>query len=183
MNEQRNEISIQNTHKQNPRCRFCGTPLSYTVVDLGMSPLCESFLSASQLNQMEPFYPLHVYVCHQCFLVQLEEYVSPEHIFTEYAYFSSYAQTWLEHCRQYCESMVERFQLSTNSQVIEVGSNDGYVLQYFAQKKIPALGIEPAVNVAKVAIEKGIPTLTEFFGIKCALQVSQRRETGRSVIR
>lgn len=145
------------------RCRFCQTPLRHTFVDLGMSPLCESFLAAEQLNQMEPFYPLHVYVCEQCFLVQLEEYVAPEHIFTEYAYFSSYADTWLRHCQRYTELMTERFQLNSQSQVIELASNDGYLLQYFVQKGIPALGIEPARNVAKVALAKGIPTLVEFF--------------------
>jgi 2-polyprenyl-3-methyl-5-hydroxy-6-metoxy-1,4-benzoquinol methylase len=128
-----------------------------------MSPLCESFLTAEQLNQMEPFYPLHVYVCEQCFLVQLEEYVAPEHIFTEYAYFSSYADTWLQHCQRYTELMTERFQLNSQSQVIELASNDGYLLQYFVQKGIPALGIEPARNVAKVALAKGVPTLVEFF--------------------
>jgi hypothetical protein len=146
------------------RCRFCGTALQHTFVDLGMSPLCESYVSADQLNQMEPFYPLHVYVCEKCFLVQLEEYVSPEHIFTEYAYFSSYADSWLQHARQYTNLMVERFGLNEASQVVEVASNDGYLLQYFVEKKIPALGIEPAANVAKVAIDKGVPTLIEFFG-------------------
>jgi hypothetical protein len=133
-----------------------------------MSPLCESYLAEEQLNQMEPFYPLHVFVCEQCFLVQLEEFVSPEHIFTEYAYFSSYADSWLQHAKAYTELMVERCHLDNNSQVVEVASNDGYLLQYFVQKGIPALGIEPARNVAKVAIEKGVPTLTEFFGVDCA---------------
>ena len=133
-----------------------------------MSPLCESYLAVEQLNQMEPFYPLHVYVCEQCFLVQLEEFVSPEHIFTEYAYFSSYADSWLQHAKAYTDLMVERFNLDRNSQVVEVASNDGYLLQYFVQKDIPALGIEPARNVAKVAAEKGVPTLVEFFGVDCA---------------
>ena len=133
-----------------------------------MSPLCESFVSAEQTKQMEPFYPLHAYVCDQCFLVQLEEFVSPEHIFTEYAYFSSYADSWLQHCRDYCQMISKRFGLDSNSQVIEVASNDGYLLQYFVQKGIPALGIEPAANVAKVAVTKGVPTLVEFFGLACA---------------
>lgn len=145
-------------------CRFCGATLHHTFVDLGMSPLCESYVSAPQLNQMEPFYPLHVYVCEECFLVQLEEYVSPEHIFTEYAYFSSYADSWLQHAQRYTAQMIERFGLHSKSQVVEVASNDGYLLQYFVAQKIPALGIEPAANVAKVAIEKGVPTLIEFFG-------------------
>jgi hypothetical protein len=137
-----------------------------------MSPLCESYLSADQLNQMEPFYPLHVYVCEECFLVQLEEYVSPEHIFTEYAYFSSYADAWLQHAKNYTDLMVERFGLNAASHVVEVASNDGYLLQYFVEKNIPVLGIEPARNVARVAIEKGVPTLVEFFGVECARRLS-----------
>jgi hypothetical protein len=145
-------------------CRFCGASLQHTFVDLGMSPLCESYLRADQLNDMEPFYPLHVYVCDRCFLVQLEEYVRPDAIFTEYAYFSSYSDSWLEHARRYTEKMIEELSLTSSSQVVEVASNDGYLLQYFVQRGIPALGIEPAENVARVAIEKGVPTLTEFFG-------------------
>ena len=148
----------------NASCRFCDAPLQHTFVDLGMSPLCESYLSFDELNQMEPFYPLHVYVCENCFLVQLEAYVPPEHIFTEYAYFSSYADTWLEHSKQYTGQMQERFGLDESSYVVEIASNDGYLLQYFVEKNIPVLGIEPALNVAEVAQQKGIPTLTEFFG-------------------
>lgn len=173
MIEQTKELPVQTeTIYQGARCRFCNTLLSYTVVDLGMSPLCESYLSAAQLNQMEPFYPLHVYVCEQCHLVQLEEYVSPEHIFTEYAYFSSYADSWLQHAKKYTDLMVERFGLNERSQVVEVASNDGYLLQYFVQKHIPALGIEPAANVAKVAVEKGVPTLVEFFGVESARRLA-----------
>jgi hypothetical protein len=138
-----------------------------------MSPLCESFLLPIQLNQMEPFYPLKVYVCSNCFLVQLQEYVSPEEIFTEYAYFSSYSESWLQHAKNYTESMIERFKLDSKAQVIELASNDGYLLQYFVEKGIPVLGIEPAKNVAQVAIEKGIPTLTEFFGAELARKMSQ----------
>jgi len=152
----------------NTKCRFCNEPLRFTLVDLGMSPLCESFLSFEQLNQMEPFYPLHAYVCEHCYLVQLEEYVSPENIFTEYAYFSSYADTWLKHCQAYTNLVSGRFHLGKDSFVVEVASNDGYLLQYFVQKGIPVLGIEPAKNVAKVAVEKGVPTLTEFFGRELA---------------
>jgi len=146
---------MENNHLQSHKtstCRFCGKSLQFTFVDLGMSPLCESYLNFEQLNQMEPFYPLHVYVCGDCFLVQLEEYVSPEEIFTEYAYFSSYADTWLQHARKYTNQMVERFGLNETSQVVEVASNDGYLLQYFIQKGIPALGIEPARNVSDAAI-------------------------------
>ena len=157
-------------------CRFCGSVLHYTFVDLGTSPLCESFLNADHLNQMEPFYPLHPYVCERCFLVQLEEYVSPEEIFTEYAYFSSYASTWLQHAKNYSELMINRFHLNQQSNVVEVASNDGYLLQFFVEKEIPVLGIEPAVNVAKVAIDKGIPTLTEFFGSECAKRLA--KDTG-----
>jgi C-methyltransferase C-terminal domain/Putative zinc binding domain/Methyltransferase domain len=144
-------------------CRFCGTPLQHTFVDLGMSPLCESYLRADQLNQMEPFYPLRVWVCGKCFLVQLEEYVSPEHIFSDYAYFSSYSDSWLKHAESYANLMVERFGLNKESFVVELASNDGYLLQYFVQRGIPSLGIEPAANVAEVAVKKGVPTLVKFF--------------------
>lgn len=171
---------MENTNaqlEQNNTCRFCGKPLRITFVDLGMSPLCESFLSAEQLTDMEPFYPLHVFVCESCYLVQLDEFVSPEHIFTEYAYFSSYADSWLQHAKNYTHQMIERFKLGHDSFVIEVASNDGYLLQYFVEENIPALGIEPAKNVAKVAIEKGVPTLTEFFGEELAQQL---RNEGKS---
>lgn len=145
-------------------CRFCGETLQTTFVDLGMSPLCESYVSSERRNQMEPFYPLHVHVCSCCYLVQLEQYVSSEHIFTEYAYFSSYSEHWLRHAEAYVEKVCRRFQLKADSQVVEVASNDGYLLQYFLPRQIPVLGIEPARNVAEVAISKGVPTLTEFFG-------------------
>jgi SAM-dependent methyltransferase len=152
-------------------CRFCRTPVTHTLVDLGMSPLCESFLPADQLNNMEPFYPLRVYVCGNCFLAQLEEYVSPEAIFTEYAYFSSYSDSWLRHAKNYTDLMVARFGVDSKSLVVELASNDGYLLQYFVEKGIPVLGVEPAKNVAKMAIEKGIPTLVEFFGKKMATRL------------
>jgi len=153
-------------------CRFCGTKLQHTLVDLGMSPLCESYVSAEKANQMEPFYPLHVYVCDNCFLAQLEQFVSAESIFTEYAYFSSYSDSWLQHAKRYTEMIVKRLDLDRSSTVLELASNDGYLLQYFVKKGIPSLGIEPAKNVAKVAIEKGIPTITEFFGVKLARKMS-----------
>jgi hypothetical protein len=149
-------------------CRFCGSRLEHTFVNLGKSPLCESYLAAEQLNTMEPFYPLHVYVCAECFLVQLQQYVSGEEIFTEYAYFSSYSDSWLAHSRRYAEQMIRELDLSAQSQVIEVASNDGYLLQYFVERGVPALGIEPAANVAKVAVEKGVPTLVKFFGVSTA---------------
>jgi SAM-dependent methyltransferase len=146
-------------------------------VDLGMSPLCESFISADKLNSVEPFYPLRVYVCSECLLVQLDEYVAPGEIFTEYAYFSSYSDSWVEHARQYCEAMRQRFNLGRNSRVYEIASNDGYLLQHFHARGIPVLGIEPAVNVAKVAIDKGIPSISRFYGLECAKQLA--REHGQ----
>jgi SAM-dependent methyltransferase len=156
-------------------CRFCGCGLTRTFVDLGMSPLCERFLTVEQLNQMEPFYPLHVYVCENCFLVQLQEYVSPENIFTEYAYFSSYSDSWLQHAKAYTDFMIERFNIGAQSQVVELASNDGYLLQYFVERGIPVLGIEPAANVAQAAMKKGIPTFVRFFGEKTAEDLSLER--------
>src|SRR5215211_2654073 len=153
-------------------CLFCGTALRHTFVDLGTSPLCESYVPADRLNHAEPFYKLHVYVCEKCFLVQLEEFVSPENIFTEYAYCSSYSETWIERMRRYAEQVTERLGLGPHSRVVEVGSNDGYLLQHFVNKGIPVLGIEPAVNVARVAIEKGIPTRVKFFGEDTARELS-----------
>ena len=139
-----------------------------------MSPLCESYRNAEQLKQMEPFYPLHVYVCGDCFLVQLEEFVPPEEIFTEYAYFSSYSDSWLSHARSYVEMVANRFGLSANSFVVELASNDGYLLQYFVEKGIPVLGVEPAANVAKAAVSKGVPTLVQFFGERTARDLVSR---------
>jgi len=153
-------------------CLSCGAQLRHTFVDLGMSPLCESYVSEERLNHMEPFYPLHVHVCEHCFLVQLEEYVSPERIFTEYAYFSSYADSWVEHMRVYADMIAARLGLGPQSLVVEVASNDGYLLQHFVRKGIPVLGIEPAANVARVATEKGIPTLVRFFGEHTAREVA-----------
>jgi C-methyltransferase-like protein/putative zinc binding protein/methyltransferase family protein len=150
------------------RCRFCGTSLWHSFVDLGMSPLCESYLRADQLNQMEAFYPLHVYVCDRCFLVQLQAYVKAEDIFSEYAYFSSYSDSWLEHARRYSDLMVKRFGLNQRSSVIELASNDGYLLRNFVARGIPALGIEPAANVAAVALRQGVPTRVAFFGRQLA---------------
>ncbi len=163
-------------------CRFCHTPLSHTFVDLGMSPLCESYVSAEQLNQVEAFYPLHVYVCDNCFLVQLQEYVSPDNIFTEYAYFSSFSSSWLEHAKSYVDLVTERFGLNYQSQVVELASNDGYLLQYFVERGIPSLGIEPAKNIAKVAVDKGIPTVDEFFGQDCAYKLVQQGKQADLVV-
>jgi SAM-dependent methyltransferase len=163
-------------------CRFCQRPLRNTFVDLGMSPLCESFLTSDQLNRMESFYPLHVKVCGGCFLVQLEEYVSPEQIFTEYAYFSSYSDSWLHHSSDYVEMISGRLGLGEKSLAVELASNDGYLLQYFVKKGIPVLGVEPAVNVAKVAEAKGIPTLVEFFGRQTARAMVENGQAADLVI-
>ena len=152
-------------------CRFCKSSLSHTFVDLGMSPLCESYLSENQLNRMEPFYPLHAKVCGGCYLVQLEEYVSAEHIFSEYAYFSSYSDSWLKHSSDYVDLISERLSLGPSSLAVELASNDGYLLQYFVKKGIPALGVEPAANVARVAQQKGVSTLVKFFGRQTAQEM------------
>ena len=142
-----------------------------------MSPLCESFLAADQLDRMEPFFPLHVWVCGECFLVQLQEYVAPEQIFREYAYFSSYSSAWLKHAEDYVALATDRLGLDSRSLVIELASNDGYLLQYFVRRGIPCLGIEPAANVARAAEEKGVPTLVRFFGEAAAREL---QEAGRS---
>lgn len=154
-------------------CRFCETPLQYTFVDLGMSPLANSYVKDDQLNQMEPFYPLHTYVCDKCYLVQLMEFESPESIFSDYAYFSSFSDSMLQHSKEYVQHMIDRFGFDSSSQVIEIASNDGYLLQYFKEKGVPVLGIEPAENVAKAAIGKGIQTISKFFGTKTASELSE----------
>lgn len=154
-------------------CRFCHNPLQHTFIDLGKSPIANDYLTSEQLNQKEKFYPLHTYVCEECLLVQLEEFESPDHIFGDgdYAYFSSYSESWLAHAKAYTDVMVEKFGFNNHSQVIEIASNDGYLLQYFQEKGIPVLGIEPAANTAEVAIAKGIPSLTKFFGIQTAREL------------
>ena len=146
------------------QCRSCRGRSLVEVVNLGMSPLCESYVAKEQLNSMERFYPLVALVCQDCHLVQLQEYVAPQHIFSEYAYFSAYSDAWLEHARQYAAAMTERFGLGPTSWVIELGSNDGYLLQYFVREGIPVLGIDPAANVAKAAEARGVSTLVTFFG-------------------
>lgn len=155
-----------------PVCRFCETPLEHTFADLGMSPLANSYLKPEQLNQVERFYPLHAYVCHKCFLVQLQEFETPQEIFSDYAYFSSYSDTFLAHAKAYVEKAIERFHLTGKSHVVEVASNDGYLLQYFVERGIPVLGIEPAANVAKVAMQKGITSVVKFFGAKTAHELA-----------
>jgi SAM-dependent methyltransferase len=153
-------------------CRFCGARLERTFVDLGMSPLCETYPSANDLDHGEMYYPLHVYVCEKCFLVQLSEYESAEKIFGDYPYFSSYSDSWLRHAENYSKEMTSRLGLTDRSFVVEVASNDGYLLQYFAKRSVPVLGIEPAANVARVAVDKGIPTLVRFFGADLARQLA-----------
>jgi SAM-dependent methyltransferase len=153
-------------------CRFCGEGLKQTVVDLGMSPLCERYPLPAELNHGEMYYPLHVQVCLQCFLVQLPEFESPENIFSDYPYFSSYSDSWLEHCEAYCAKMTASLGLTDKSLVVEVASNDGYLLQYFAKCNVRVLGIEPAANVAKVAVGKGVPTLVHFFGAGLAEELA-----------
>ena len=157
-----------------PRCRFCDSGLRFTLVDLGMSPLCESYVTTERLNRAETFYPLHVYVCDRCFLAQLEEYVAAEEIFTEYAYFSSYSDSWVEHSRQYARMVANRFGLGRQSLVVELASNDGYLLQHFQPIGVPVLGVEPAANVAKAAVAKGIPTLVQFFNTASAAKMVDR---------
>ncbi|MDD5177603.1 MAG: class I SAM-dependent methyltransferase [Sterolibacterium sp.] len=150
------------------QCRFCAAPLTHSFCDLGMAPLSNAYRRADQLNDMEPCYPLHAWVCSQCFLVQLEEFESPEEIFSDYAYFSSYSESWLKHAEDYAEAMLARCGLGPTQRVIEIASNDGYLLQYFKARGVPVLGIEPAVNVARVAEAKGIPTRVHFHGAATA---------------
>ena len=157
-------------HAEN-RCRFCNTPLRNVFVDLGVSPLANSYLKEEQLQKMEPHFPLCVYVCDACYLVQLPEVQSPEEIFSDYAYFSSYSESWLKHAKDYTGLMIDRFGFDSRSQVIEIASNDGYLLQYFKEKGVPVLGIEPARNVAKAAQDAGIPTVVKFFGTQTAREL------------
>jgi C-methyltransferase C-terminal domain/Putative zinc binding domain/Methyltransferase domain len=157
-----------------PLCRFCSNPLQQTFADLGMSPISNAFIPLDRATQAEKFYPLHAYVCDRCLLVQLEEFETPTEIFNDhYAYFSSYSKSWLAHAQQYVEGMVDRLQLNAQSQVIEIASNDGYLLQYFQAKNIPVLGIEPAANVAAAAEAKGIRSLVEFFSVATARSLIQ----------
>jgi len=153
------------------QCRSCETRLEHTFVDLGMSPLANSYIKPEQLNCMEPFYPLHVYVCAKCLLVQLEQFSTPHDIFSDYAYFSSFSDSWLAHAKAYVDMISDRFRLDRNSKVVEIASNDGYLLQNFVARGIPVLGVEPAANVAEAARKKGINTKVAFFGEKTALNL------------
>jgi SAM-dependent methyltransferase len=149
-------------------CRFCGAPLEHVFADLGSSPLANAYLPADRVSAMEPFYPLRALVCRRCFLVQLEEFETPEQIFSDYAYFSSYSVSWLRHCQRYTELMTKKLELDKHSRVVEIASNDGYLLQYFQELGIDVLGVEPAANVAAVARQKGVPTVVDFFGRRLA---------------
>ena len=153
------------------KCRFCHSPLTQSFVDLGMSPLCQDHVKPEELNRMEPFYPLHAYVCSNCFLVQLDEFVAPSDIFNDYAYFSSYSDSWLQHAKRYSEQIIERLGIGTGKLVAELASNDGYLLQNFVERGIPVLGVEPAANVAEYAIKRGIRTETKFFGLNTAKEL------------
>jgi len=153
-------------------CLFCGSSLEVTFSNLGTSPLCEEFVKPERLNSSQLIYPLHAYVCHNCYLVQVHEYVTPEEIYSDYYYFSSYSDSWLEHAKNYVDTVTDRFGLHKESFVVEIASNDGYLLQYFIEKDIPVLGVEPSVNVARESIAKGIPTEQLFFGEKTAHQLS-----------
>jgi hypothetical protein len=164
------------------KCRHCSAELTDSVVDLGMSPLCESYLPADRLDSMEPFYPLHVSVCRKCLLVQLNQYVTADHIFTEYAYFSSFSTAWLKHAEDYVDMISKRLELGQKSFVVELASNDGYLLQYFVKKGIPCLGIEPAANVAETARSKGVETEVTFFGRDAAADLKKRRGSADLII-
>jgi SAM-dependent methyltransferase len=165
------------TERLAKRCRFCNADLKRTFVDLGRSPLANSLLSAGDLDRSEPIYPLHAYVCDNCLLVQLHEFAPAEHIFSDYLYFSSYSQLWLDHCRDYAAAMTKRYKLDAGSLVVEVASNDGYLLQYFKERGIGVLGVEPAANVARVAQDKDIATEIAFFGVETARRL---RDAGKS---
>jgi 2-polyprenyl-3-methyl-5-hydroxy-6-metoxy-1,4-benzoquinol methylase len=163
-------------------CRLCEKPLQHIFVDLGVSPLANSYLKADQINQMEPFYPLKAYVCTQCYLVQVPVFQRSEEIFGDYSYFSSFSDSWLQHAKTYTESIIDRFGFGTDSQVIEIASNDGYLLQYFQKKSIPVLGVEPAQNVARVAQKAGIQTLEKFFSLQTAMELAREGKSADLLI-
>ncbi|HNP35731.1 MAG TPA: class I SAM-dependent methyltransferase [Woeseiaceae bacterium] len=153
-------------------CRLCGELLEHMMLDLGMSPPCQNRVYEHELNRMEAFYPLRVFLCENCFLVQLEEIVAPESIFDDYAYFSSYSESWVLHAKNYVDMIIGRLNLGANSKVVELASNDGYLLQHFVARSIPCMGVEPAANVAQAAMEKGIPTTVQFFGAQTARNIA-----------
>lgn len=170
-------MSVNQANAYAPTCRFCATPLTHTFVDLGTSPPCQRHVTPQRFNHAESFYPLHAYVCHECFLVQVPQYVAREELFDDqYAYFSSYSDTWLKHAQDYTQRMVSRFGYDKSSRVVEIASNDGYLLQYFVQRGIPCLGIEPTANTAAAAEQKGVKSLVKFFGRETAAEA--RRDFG-----
>ena len=163
-------------------CRFCNYKLKCVFVDLGETPLANSYLKKEDLEKKESYYPLRVYVCSKCFLVQLEEFKSPKEIFSEYAYFSSFSEEWLKHAQKFVENVIGRFNLDSKSKILEIASNDGYMLQFFRSRGIPVLGVEPAANISKIANERGIPTITEFFGSDTAEKIALEKEKQDVVI-
>ena len=164
------------------KCRFCESALTNIFLDLGMSPMANSFLKPTDLNTIEPSYPLCAYVCSKCFLVQLDEFEKPEEIFSNYAYFSSFSTTWTDHVEEFVNQLINKFKIDKQKHVIEIASNDGYLLQYFQKKKIPILGIEPAKNVAKIARRRGISTISEFFGTKLAKRLINEKKMADLII-
>lgn len=168
---------MENLELSSSNCRFCSTPLEHDFVGLGLSPIANAFIKQDQANENEAFYPLHAFVCSECFLVQLEEFESPDEIFSDYVYFSSYSDSWLAHAKAFVAKVSNRFGFNANSLVMELASNDGYLLQYFKERDVPILGIEPASNVAEVARQAGIDTIDEFFGVALAEKL---RSEGRT---
>jgi hypothetical protein len=165
------------TLRDTSKCRFCGEPIKHKFADLAMQPICESYIEQNKVTQGQTFYPLSVYFCEKCFLVQLRESVAPQEIFGNYSYFSSQSLSWLKHIETYVEMITNRLDIDSKSQVVEIGSNDGYLLQYFSKKNIPVLGIEPATKVAEIAIKKGIPTKMEYFGLSTSRELlSQNKQ-------
>jgi SAM-dependent methyltransferase len=160
----------------------CGAPLEETFVDLGLSPLANTYLTHEELQRPEVFFPLRAYVCETCLLVQLPMWETPEAIFSDYAYFSSYSESWVEHARGYVSAVVDRFDLGPESTVVEVASNDGYLLQFVHERGIPALGVEPAANVAAVASQRGIETIVDFFGARLALELRNRSTSADLIV-
>jgi SAM-dependent methyltransferase len=164
------------------KCRFCKYPLKYRFLDLANTPLANSYLTKKELNKPEVFFPLCAYVCKNCFLVQLDEVENPSKIFSNYAYFSSYSKTWLNHCKILSEEIVKRFNINKENRILEIASNDGYLLKNFKEKKIPILGIEPASNIAKIAKKNGIPTINKFFSEKTANELNDQGKTADVLI-
>ncbi len=167
---------------KNLECKFCGRPLQHIFADLGVQPFCESYIAVEDQNKMEPFYPLRVYFCDNCLLVQLEQSMTPIQLFSNYSYFSSQSKGWLKHIENYVDMITQKLNLDKNSQVVEIGSNDGYLLQFFAQRSIPIIGVEPANNVAEEAIKKGIPTIINFFNKETLQQLISKNKQADLIV-